>query len=334
MNNDDYLWDGSGTPDPDVQHLETLLVPLRHNRRTPPWPEQNRWLAWLRFEWPFPLHAAVAAMALIAAAGWLALRSPHTSWEVTSLEGRPLVGSGRIGATGRLGVGESVETDAGSRAMINIGQIGEVEVDQNSRVRLVRARVTEHRVALDRGKIHARIWAPARSFFVETPSAVAVDLGCAYTLEVDSSGASLLRTISGWVGFEWKGRESFVPADAACITRVGLGPGTPYFEDASEAFRDALVRLDFERQPQALDTVLAEARARDALTLWHLLAHLDGPDRARVYDRLASLITPPPGATREGVLRGDRKMLDAWWDSLGLGAVSWWRYWKGPYPAR
>ena len=34
----------------------------------------------------------------------------------------------------------------------------------------------------------ARIWAPPRLFYVNTPSAVAEDLGCAYTLEVDDLG--------------------------------------------------------------------------------------------------------------------------------------------------
>ena len=27
---DDYLWDGSGEPDPEVVRLESLLAPLRH----------------------------------------------------------------------------------------------------------------------------------------------------------------------------------------------------------------------------------------------------------------------------------------------------------------
>ena len=33
---------------------------------------------------------------------------------------------------------------------------------------------------------------------------------------------------TGWVGFEWRGRESFIPAGAVCLTRKSLGPGTPY----------------------------------------------------------------------------------------------------------
>ena len=90
----------------------------------------------------------------------------------------------------------------------------------------------------------ARIWAPPRLFFVDTPSAVAADLGCAYTLEVDENGGSLLRVTSGWVALQLKDRESIVPAGAACETQPGIGPGTPYFEDAPTVFREALRKID------------------------------------------------------------------------------------------
>ncbi len=32
---DDYLWDGSGEPDPEVQKLETALGRYRHNKPAP-----------------------------------------------------------------------------------------------------------------------------------------------------------------------------------------------------------------------------------------------------------------------------------------------------------
>jgi hypothetical protein len=38
--------------------------------------------------------------------------------------------------------------------------------------------------------------------------------------------------------------------------------------------------------------------------------------------------------SREGVLRGDRAMLEAWWNSLGLGDVDWWRLWAQSPPER
>lgn len=334
---DDYLWDGSGEPDPEVERLEFVLGKLRLHRPAPEWPRRVAQfpLPWLGAGIPLP--AAVAAMLLLAAGVWVSTRGPRpipesvppgSAWDITSLEGRPM---------GRLRVGESLETDAASRAKMNVGAIGEMEIEPNTLVRLLAARPKENRVALDRGSIAVQIWAPPRLFFVNTPSAVAVDLGCAYTLEVDAAGGSLLRTTMGWVGFEWNGRESFVPAGAACATQPGLGPGTPYFEDSSEAFRAVLARFDFSGETgraAALSAVLTQARPRDALTLWHILSRVPDAERGRVYDRLAELVPAPAGVTRQGVQGLNRHMLDLWWDALGLGEASWWRRWKGPYPGK
>jgi hypothetical protein len=119
-----------------------------------------------------------------------------------------------------------------------------------------------------------------------------------------------------------KDRESMVPAGASCATQPGIGPGTPYFDDASENFRQALAKLDFGYAVDIpdlhspLEVVLAESRPRDTLTLWHLLARVEGKDRTRVYERAAALVPPPEGVTREGVLQLDEQMLELWKDRL------------------
>jgi len=368
----DYLWDKSGEPDPEVERLELMLARFRHNRPVPDFPERLGFWDRVRAAWPvrpvgpvgfvrpgmqqwsLPRFAAVAAVALLTLGAWLFVRQPSVvgpqspalpalpaspSWNVARAAGEPTIGARRMGETGRLAVGQTLETDAVSRAVINagpVGEIGEVHVDPGTRVRLVESRSARYRLALDRGTIHAMIWAPPGKFVVDTPSAVAVDLGCAYTLQVDDTGAGLLRVTFGWVGFTLKGRESLIPEGALCATRPGVGPGTPYFEDASPAFKAALGQLDFGRltpgspgsRAAALETVLTNARQRDALTLWHLLTAPDASERAEVYRRLAALVPPPQGVTRAGVLSGDKHMRDLWWNALGLGDTSWWRLWE------
>jgi hypothetical protein len=251
----------------------------------------------------------------------LALRNlTLPAWEVASVTGTPRIGAEKITERGKLAVGEWLETDNASRAKIKVAEIGYVDIDPNSRVRLVRTKETEHRIALAKGKMSALIFAPPRLFIVDTPSATAVDLGCAYTLEVDEFGASLLHVTSGWVSLVRDGQESVIPAGAMCATRQGIGVGTPYFEDASAAFKTALTTIDFGQGTtvrQALGTLLAEARVQDALTLWHLLGRQFGAQtaqlRERVFDRLAELAPPPANVTRAGIIRGDRKMLELWW---------------------
>ncbi len=264
---------------------------------------------------------AFAMLLLFAVSGgasiWLYQRSIRPAWEVARLSGSPVVDSRQMGEHGKLAVGEWLETDADSRAEIKVANIGEVEVDPGTRLRLLETHLTEHRLELVRGRISARIWAPPRLFFVNTPSAIAADLGCAYTLEVDERGRSLLHVTSGWVALQLKDRESVVPAGAACATQPGTGPGTPFFEDSSETFLAALLKFDFESGGRAaLDTLLAESRPRDTLTLWHLLPRVEGAERTRVYERLAALAPPPAGVTRDGVLQLDSQMLEIWKDQL------------------
>ena len=266
---------------------------------------------------------ATVLFALVAGGVWLYVRAQRPWWEVSRVEGAPRVSSSLINERGRLRVGEWLETDASSRAEIAVADIGQVEVEPNTRVRLVETRLTEHRLELERGTLHARIWAPPRLFFVNTPSAVAADLGCAYTLEVDDEGRGLLHVTSGYVALETETRESTVPAGAACLTRPGAGPGTPFFEDAPEQFVESLAKLDFENDRESLDAVLMWARRRDTLTLWHLLSRVGTEDRARVYEQLAALSPPPDGVTRDGINNLDRTMLDAWKSSLEKDWLSW-----------
>lgn len=263
------------------------------------------------------IPAAAAASVLLAVAAYLSLRSRAGGWEVVRLAGAPAVGADRLGQAGRISVGEWLETDEHSRARIKVGAIGEVHVEPNTRIRLVAARLREHRLALAKGVMHAKIWAPPRLFFVETPAALAVDLGCIYTMRVDDQGFGLLRVISGWVLLEHGGRESMVPGGAMCRTRPGDGPGTPYFEDAPASLRDSLDRFDSgSGSPDLLPRILAEARPRDTLALWHLLSRIGRRDRSRVYDRMAALAPVPAGVPKEAVLRLDRAALERWRNEL------------------
>jgi FecR protein len=347
---DDYLWDGSGEPDPEIQRLEAVLGKFRHDSPTLAFPEIVPSRRWTFFLWRIRLFPALAtaavALAAIVAVTFLVDRmkpAPTTGvgWDVSSVEGAPRIGrktiSGKQGIR-RLGVGQMLETDGQSRASLQADDIGKIDVDPSTRLRLLSMASGQKRLALDRGTIHTFIWAPPGQFVVDTPSAVTVDLGCAYTLHVDDTGTGTVRTSLGWVGFKLNGHESFIPAGAACATRPKVGPGTPYFEDASAEFRFALARFDFEdsteqQRTHDLAIVLGEARKNDALTLWHLLARVDERHRVLVYDRLSQLVPPPATVTKEGIFRLDQPMLDLWWNELGFDDISVWRHWERSWAA-
>ena len=273
-------------------------------------PKRVRGATWAQ-GWAWAIAAAVA----LSLGAWMITRPPKAAWEVARVKG---------GQTekGIISEGEWLQTDASSRARItlsniNIGDIGTVEVEPNTRVRMVASKPGEQRLRLARGEIRASVSAPPRLFFVDTPASTAVDLGCAYTMNADEDGNGLLRVTLGWVSLEWEGRESLVPAGASCRTRPKIGPGTPYFDDASRVLQLALDDFDFGKGGDAeLDTILAEARVRDTLTLWHLLSRVEPGDRQRVYNRIVELVPLPKGVSPDKALQLDAATLKFWREEL------------------
>ena len=70
--NDDYLWDKTGPPDPQVQQLEEILGALRYQPRPLVLPRKRNY---------FPLLAIAASLLLALLAGgiWLRVRSRNTT---------------------------------------------------------------------------------------------------------------------------------------------------------------------------------------------------------------------------------------------------------------
>ena len=315
---ENYLWNRTGDPDPEVAHLESILETLHWSGKPPdsqcaePLSRRHR---------KSRVMAAAAAIVLGLGTAFFVHRMytthPATSWQLSFAGQKPRsVRAGQVIETGNA--------DATLRSEF----IGEVGIDPDSRLRLVSSHEGQHRLALDHGTIHALIWAPPAKFVVDTPAAKTIDLGCQYTLSVAKDGKGFLTVELGWVAFQWNRIESFIPEGAACSTRVGHGPDTPYFLDAPKALTKSLAEFDRTGNRQALHSVLQAARPQDALTLWHLLERTQGGERAEVFDHFAGLLKLPPGVTREGVLRADRKSMDAAWDALKLGDTNWWREWK------
>ena len=90
--NEDYLWDKSGEPDPEIEQLEKTLGSLRYKRPTEPLPlpatPQSRWSFKLSFS---PALAVAASLLFLLLAGgvWLGLRRSSST-----MEGRETLATG------------------------------------------------------------------------------------------------------------------------------------------------------------------------------------------------------------------------------------------------
>jgi ferric-dicitrate binding protein FerR (iron transport regulator) len=319
----DYLWDRSEPVDPEIRDLEETLAPLRFKPGNPPAMRRS-------FRPGLRTYAAIAASIALAVAAWWVwpgTTGQATPWKIADVDGTVQIGRATARTSAVLKTGQEIRTGASSHAILEADDFGRVELQSGSELRMIESRDARQRFELNRGRIHALIWAPPSRFAVETGSARAIDLGCQYDLSVDEKGDGYLSVETGWVAFQFKQRESFIPAGAACHTARRQGPGLPFFEDASPAFREAVREYDVAGSHAALDRILAQARPRDGLTLWHLLTRVPDDERAMVFDRFSELV-PLAKVDRTRVLARDREALDLCWNALGLDSAEWWRDWK------
>ena len=349
----DYLWDPTSSPAPEVQDVERMLEPLTFEATTRPliWPEETlRGSDRLRQgpptlrakaedpglhgrtvrggvrRWAYRL-AAAAAVAL--AIGW-----SISAWRFSWPDGRAWsVESASPAMPRQFAVGSVLDLPGATRARVDIARIGTMQIEGGSRVTLRYTQGIRHRLTLDRGTVRVRTWAPPGSVLFQTPTGDVIDLGCEFDLTAEET-RSIVRVRSGWVQLDNGVAEALVPAGAASEMRRDRAPGVAVYEDARPEFAAAVRGLESGAGDRRalVDAIVASARARDMYTLLMLAERQEfGSDR--LLAAAADLWPPPRGVTVNGILRGDRDALGRWRETLPLPPPkSWLRNWRDALP--
>jgi hypothetical protein len=292
--NDDYLWDGSGEPDAEVQKLEALLGRYRFNA---PMPDFKR-VAVIRRRpiWPFAIAAALIVCAILGA---LRFYTPANRWRATESSGIADV------PHLILRTGDVVRTGSGS-VRLQSSAVGTIDLGANTTVRLIENRSRRHRLALAAGTIHAKTTSQPGVFVIDTPKARAIDLGCEYTLTIAPGGGGELHVIAGWVDLTHGYEQSLVPQGASASIESEGSLTVPVFDDATPAFHAAIRNHD-------MSAIVANARTRDAFTLLNLFRLATPDERGILYDRLNQFVPAPASITRESLRYWTPSSTELWW---------------------
>ena len=143
---EDYLWDRTGPPDPDIERLERALAPLRYRHRS----ELLR-TAPVR---PAGWWGAAAARPVTELAGWQLTVQPdqHTAWRLAAPEGTAFT---------PVRAGQTLHTGSAERLTLEADELGRVDLGPNSEVHASPG----DRLLLRRGLLHAFIWAPPPAIY-------------------------------------------------------------------------------------------------------------------------------------------------------------------------
>lgn len=329
---DDWLWDGRGTPDPDIARLRDTLAPLAWSPSVPPRALSAR--APRRWRTPVRLALAACLAGVVAVGAWwqYRLRWPEgAAWTVVAMQGDV-----RGGASWE--VGNDLVTGANGRARIRVARIGVLDVAPGSRLRLEETRSGRHRVSLRQGEVRARVWAPPYRFGMVLSRSEVWDLGCEFTLRADAQGNGELIVHSGWVQFDDGAAETLVPQGARVRLANGAPSGSPHDLGASPEFVAALRDVDAHAADMSASDprilrLIAASRPQDAITLVSLLQRHPGLAAGPLHDRVQALLPDARVVVRRAAVRGAPGALDPWWDALPYPrAKQWWWHWRDALP--
>lgn len=272
----------------------------------------------------FSIAGVISSVALGVVLAFLIFDfSPNTSWQVEKLSGFPMIESKLLIDKGRIKIGEKLTTDEQSSARLKVGSIGEIDIEPKTEIQISETESFEYNLILHKGKLSARTWAPPKLFSIKTPSSNIKDLGCLYYISVDKNLTTLLSVKSGWVLMENGIKKSILPAGTSCYSDTAKGIGTPFSDSASETFKQALHKIDFENaNPNEFEVVIQESRREDLISLFHLILRGDKLVREKVFNRIAELSIIPSQVTKESIVNGDKEMLGRLWTALNLGGIS------------
>jgi hypothetical protein len=336
----DYLWDPNAQPDAEVERLERVLQPLGAHalnlgHREVPIPQPAlRSVVWRR----------VAATAAIAASALIVLYGVHVhrlNWEDGSPWPIKRVGADGVARAAELRVGERVATNASETATLKAARIGTVTVAPNSIAKLTRTRKGQHRIELEHGRLHAKVWAPPSYFGVTHGDARFTDLGCEFDLSVAEEGSGTLVVASGWVVYRHREEEILVP-ERYSLTFDSTRAQTPVRTGATAEFRRAVTELDAQaRLGATVDrpdlAALAQAIATDAhdddlFTLLNLLVRHPHLAKGPLYARLAAALhVEVDESHRVRWAQGDVAVREDWWQRLPAQPKTWWLKWRDAF---
>jgi len=316
-----YLWDGTGTPDPTTARVEESLASLRYRGelRAP----SRAWSARsLR-----PLLVA-AAVLLVSFTSYVLVTThpkklpppaPTTTWAIASTTGNVQVGEPRpLKSTATL---RAITVGEGGRVSLTAGPSSSVQVEGNATLEIGEGPDQFPWLTLTRGNIMAQVGSADQPLMVGVhANPITLKPGTAASITTTPDATQIICKV-GEAHIQWPKRETRVLGPATCEIDARSGPSLPLSVLASKEACGAVEALDdgvrfMIKDPKYGEDMLLkyldQSKPADAPTLWNLLHRVPPDYRREVRNALARHIGPTK-VDPDLILKLDPAAMDAWW---------------------
>jgi len=255
---------------------------------------------------------------ILIAAGYLIYNYSliNSPWIVEEKYGSYLI-DGKKNQVGKLEKGTSLKVLDSSKAIVYIPRTGRIEVDQNTKLVLVKPNNRDNRISLLSGSIKIVTTAIIPNFTVELDNYSIRDVGGVFTVSIDNENSANVFVDFGMVEIFYKDNSFFLDEGYNCELPMGRRPGTPYRFDASDSLKKLIHWFDLKDGDDSLvDKIVEQANQSDALTLLGLIPRVSPVKRQVLYQKISDYFPPPDDVTRMGVITLNSEMLESWWNEI------------------
>jgi hypothetical protein len=244
------------------------------------------------------------------------LQKNNSPWNVKLIDGTVTI-NGMANSSGNISQGESLNTDSKSRIMVDVPQMGKLQIDTNTTIVVEKAKDGDNRVLLKRGSFKIINSALMPEFTIRLNSSFVIDHGGVFSISADESDNIKVIVEFGFVEIGYKNQSYFVSEGYVCEIKNNYPPGIPYRLNASDTLKNEVEKFDYENGgDDSVQKIISTAHNEDMLTLLALIPNTSQLQRQLLFQVVANHYPPPSGVTRMGIIKADSEMLNKWWEEI------------------
>jgi hypothetical protein len=244
------------------------------------------------------------------------MQKNNSPWNIQLIDGTITI-NGMANNSGKISEGESLNTDSKSRLIVNVPQIGKLQVDSNTTIVVEKAKDGNNRVALKRGSIKIINSALMPDLTIALNNSFILDHGGVFSIAADESDNMKVNVEFGFVEIGYKNESYFVKEGYICEIKNNFRPGIPYRLNASDTLKNEVEKYDYENGgDDSIQKIISAANKEDMLTLLALIPNTSKLQRQILFQAVANHFPPPAGITRMGIIKADSEMLNKWWEDI------------------
>lgn len=209
---------------------------------------------------------------------------------------------------------QTLNTYDSTNVSVFIPNAGRIDVRSFSSIKVIKGKDSDNVISLLSGKIYGNCKIDDPRLTIKTNTADVEVVAGKFTAEINDYGDLYIVTNNGKLKITTQNRELVLVKDHRCKISSSDIVGIPIHIKTNHQLAEILEQINYDdKKVNSYGLILQLSSPVDGITLLHLIMKAKSvEERLPLFDRLNELYPLIPGITKEGILKLDKVMLDAW----------------------